>query len=361
MEHSAGDLDPLRYIDREIAYWNTERLKLQHPLRQLFWECTLRCNLTCLHCGSDCRKDTRSAEMPLEHFLPVLDTIRRHQPGIPTLISTVGGEPLVREDILDCGRAITAKGFYWGMVTNGHLLDAHMMRELLQAGLTTISIDIDGLKDTHNWLRNDPASFDHAYRALETLVRSKQLAWDVITCVHSRNIDQLDQIKKMLEEAGATRWRCFTIVPVGRALHTPGLTLSDDQFTRLMDFIHRTRQEKKINLSYACEGYLGRYEGLVRNHHYSCRAGLTVASVLSDGGISGCLSIRSDYRQGNIYTDDFWDIWTRKFQICRNREWMHKGPCLHCDVFRYCQGNGMHLRDENGDLLRCHYKQLIQK
>ena len=27
----------------------------RHPLRQLFWECTLRCNVHCRHCGSDCR------------------------------------------------------------------------------------------------------------------------------------------------------------------------------------------------------------------------------------------------------------------------------------------------------------------
>lgn len=29
------------------------RAKL-HELRTLFWECTLRCNASCRHCGSDC-------------------------------------------------------------------------------------------------------------------------------------------------------------------------------------------------------------------------------------------------------------------------------------------------------------------
>ena len=32
-----------------------EKIK-EHPLNQLFWECTLRCNLHCRHCGSDCKK-----------------------------------------------------------------------------------------------------------------------------------------------------------------------------------------------------------------------------------------------------------------------------------------------------------------
>ena len=31
-----------------------------HPLRTLFWECTLRCNMHCRHCGSDCKVSTCS-------------------------------------------------------------------------------------------------------------------------------------------------------------------------------------------------------------------------------------------------------------------------------------------------------------
>ena len=32
-----------------------DQLIEEHPLRQLFWESTLRCNLHCRHCGSDCK------------------------------------------------------------------------------------------------------------------------------------------------------------------------------------------------------------------------------------------------------------------------------------------------------------------
>ena len=356
--NSYGFMDRLRQIEREIAYWNTERLKITHPLRQLFWECTLRCNLSCRHCGSDCKKEAETEDMPLEQFLPVLDEIKQHQPGVKTIVFTVGGEPLVRRELLECGRAITKRGFYWGMVTNGQLLDRAMMRALMEAGLCSMSVDIDGLRKEHNWLRNNEDSFARAYNAIGYMREEPRLTWDVITCVHKRNIGQLEAIKAMLAEAGVKRWRCFTIVPMGRAKGDEELALSDEEFKELMAFIARTRREGKIRLSYACEGYLGDYEGLARDHYYSCRAGLTVASVLNDGGISGCLSIRSNYRQGNIFTDRFWDVWTGRFQKYRNREWMRAGECGECEVFRWCQGNGMHLRDEDGALLRCHYKQL---
>lgn len=357
-EITTEKMDKLQYIERELAYWNTEKLKLQHPLRQLFWECTLNCNLSCMHCGSDCKKETKSNEMPLDDFLPVLDEIKRHQPRQKTMVYTIGGEPLVRHDILECGKSITDKGFYWGTVTNGHILDRSLMKDMMKSGLRSISVDIDGTRDEHNWLRNNAISFDRAYNALICIRDTPRLVWDVITCVNRRNIGSLGNIKEMLIEAGVKRWRCFTITPMGRAKENDKLILSDEEFKMLMDFIVRTREEGKIMLSYGCEGYLGEYEGKVRNHYFSCRAGLTVASVLNDGGISGCLSIRSDYQQGNIYKDNFWDVWNNRFGLYRNREWMKSAQCETCDVFNYCQGNGMHLRDENGKLLLCHYHKL---
>ena len=47
-----------------------------------------------------------------------------------------------------------------------------------------------------------------------------------------------------------------------------------------------------------------------------------------------------------------------RFQPYRDRSWMKKGQCAGCKWFRYCQGNGMHLRDDNGDLILCHLDRL---
>ena len=139
---------------------------------------------------------------------------------------------------------------------------------------------------------------------------------------------------------------------------SPDLQLSKERFRGLMEFIKKTRKEGRINASYGCEGFLGEYEGEVRDHLYTCQAGLSVASVLIDGSISACGSIRSDFHQGNIYKDDFIDVWENRFQPYRDRSWMKKDQCAGCKWFRYCQGNGMHLRDDNGDLILCHLDRL---
>jgi radical SAM enzyme (rSAM/lipoprotein system) len=293
-------------------------------------------------------------DMPLEDFLSVLDDVRSVMEAENILVVTTGGEPLVRKDICVCGKAIREKGFHWGMVSNGLLLDESMCNQLLDAGLETIAISLDGFENEHNWLRGHRDSFVKAERAIATLV-NKPVVWDVITCVNRKNIERLDEFKRHLVDIGVRRWRIFTIAPMGRAVANDDLQLSVEQFRSLMDFIVKVREEGDIRLSYSCEGFLGDYEWKVRDYPFFCQAGVNVASVLADGSISGCLSIRSQYHQGNIYRDKFTDVWNQRFELYRNREWMKTGQCKSCDMWNYCNGNGMHLRDNDGQLLMCHF------
>lgn len=336
--------------------------KKGHQLQQLFWECTLRCNLNCQHCGSDCKVSAVQEDMPLEHFLPVLDEIAANNNPSEVLVVTTGGEPLVRKDITECGRAITQRGFAWGMVSNGMMLDAKMLDKLIDAGLQTIAISLDGFEDEHNWMRGNRQSFARAVTAIKALADAtadgRQITWDVITCVNKRNINQLPAFKDFLMGIGVRQWRIFTVFPAGRAKDNAYLMLSKEETRQVMDFITRTRAEGGIMLNYSCEGFLGPYEYDVRDHSYFCQAGINVASILCDGSISGCLSIRSNYHQGNIYKQSFWQTWLKGFDTYRNRQWMKTDKCADCDLWRYCEGNGMHLRDDDGKLILCNLEKI---
>lgn len=122
----------------------------QHRLRTLFWECTLRCNLACRHCGSDCRVDPGVKDMPLEDFLRVLDEqVTPHVDPRSVLLIFSGGEVLVRPDLEVAGAEVTRRGYPWGMVTNGMALDDARLRSLMDAGLRSVSVSFDGLSLIH--------------------------------------------------------------------------------------------------------------------------------------------------------------------------------------------------------------------
>lgn len=330
-----------------------------HRLDTLFWECTLRCNLRCRHCGSDCRVDATQPDMPLEDFLRVIDTeLTPHISPREVLIILSGGEVLVREDLEEAGRALKERGYAWGMVTNGLLLTEERLQRLIDAGLCSISVSLDGFEEQHNYIRRHSESYRRATEAIRSIVRHPELAFDVVTCLTSPMVGRLEEMKQHLLQLGVKHWRIFSIFPAGRAAEDEQLQLNDEEFTTLLDFISRSRKEGKIDVSYACEGFLGRYEAEVRDHFYQCAAGVSVASIRVDGSISGCTSIRANYHQGNIYRDSFWEVWQNRFEEFRNRKWAKTGECEKCEMWRYCQGGGIHLRDDNGQLMYCHYRRI---
>ena len=331
----------------------------EHPLRTLFWECTLRCNLNCRHCGSDCRAEATMPDMPLEDFLRVVDEqITPNVDPHKVMIVISGGEVLVRKDLERAGLELYRRGYPWGIVTNALALTPERFESLLRAGLHSISVSFDGFEEQHNYIRRNPHSYQRALDALRMIAADGTVAYDAVTCVTGALVPRLNEMKELLIANGIKHWRIFTIFPVGRAADDPTLRLSDEQFREVMEFIRRTRREGRIDLTYACEGFLGGYETEVRDSFYYCSAGVTTASIRVDGAISGCTSIRSNFDQGNIYRHNFWEVWSSRYEPFRDRSWARRDECADCRMFRYCQGGGMHLRDDEGRLLMCHYKRL---
>jgi radical SAM enzyme (rSAM/lipoprotein system) len=311
-----------------------------HELNYLFWECTTRCNLNCLHCGSDCHVDTTHPDMPVEDFLRALDTIDK--PAQNFIVALTGGEPLLRKDLEAVGMEIRKRGMRWGMVSNGHLYNRKRHLSLLNAGMGALTISLDGMEESHDWLRNRPSSFARVEQAIGLAANSERLNFDVVTCVHRRNLKELPSIYNYLQTKGVKAWRLFTIIPIGRAKENPELNLSDKEFRAMLDFITEYRGKGDMDVKFSCEGYVGSYESKVRDTPFFCRAGINIGSILIDGSISACPNIDRSFVQGNIHKDNFQQIWQDKFKAFRDRRWTHKGECSDCKDYKECQGNGFH-------------------
>ncbi|MBQ3745404.1 MAG: radical SAM protein, partial [Prevotella sp.] len=202
----------------------------EHPLRQLFWECTLRCDLKCRHCGSDCKMQDAKKDMPKEDFFRVLDGIAKKTDPHKVFVIISGGEPLMRQDIEQCGAGIYQRGFPWGMVTNALHLTPQRFQELMKAGIHSMTISLDGLEEDHNWMRGNDKSFQMVSQAIDMLVATEGFVFDIVTCVTRRNYQNLDEIKEFLISKGVKRWRLFTVFPVGRAVLDPMMRLTTEEF-----------------------------------------------------------------------------------------------------------------------------------
>ena len=359
----SGSVDAWADALEAMVSWK-ERQRAEHPLTYLFWESTLRCNLFCRHCGSDCLRDdsTTDRELAPAVICAELDAIARVYDPKGITFAIIGGEPLVRRDIDAVGAHAAALGYNWGITTNGMLLDEKRQESLKAAGLATIAVSLDGLEAQHDALRQRPGSFLRVSDALRRLVADPfWRTMDVICCVSQLNFDHLQPFVDYLAELGVPRVRLTPVFSRGRADADSGLMLSGDQTRQLLAFIAGQRVSRTdIEVTMSEEGYWGpNWECRIREDFHYCGSGVNIGSILYDGQVTGCPSVSRRYAQGNVRETPFLDIWNGAFTPFRQRDAVAPQQCRACAHWDLCEGGGCHLFDPvDSDVETCSLRKI---
>ena len=347
MDSTAAKVEALeRFIERK------KQLKKTTPLRYLFWEATLRCNLECLHCGSDCvRNDAaRDAELDGEVIKRELRSIAQAYLPENITFAIIGGEPLIREDIIGVGAYAADLGFNWGITTNGMLLTADMIKRLKDAKLSTISVSFDGVKEDHDALRNRGGAYSAVTDAIRRLLDDRFFRkFDVICCVSKINIDRLDDYLDEAIRLGIPAVRFTPVFSRGRASKNSSLKLNKADYLKMLDFIKRRRTTADgIQVYLSEEGYWGpQWECLVRDEFHYCGSGILIGSILHDGTVTGCPSVSRRFTEGSIRETPFVELWKDRFSRYRqDREKTFAPTCSGCEHWVLCEGGGFHLLDQ---------------
>lgn len=342
----------MRIQDVKRAHLNkladhTRTLYKKPELRKLFFELTLQCNERCFHCGSSCTA-TRGDELSCEEWLSLIDQVKADFGTGRIQLCITGGEPLLNRDFFDIMGYAHAQGFRWGMTSNATLITPEVARRLAEVGMGTISVSIDGLRDTHDRLRGLAGGYDRAMRGIQNLLDVGTFhAVQVTTVVNHKNIDELDELFAIMDGIDIDSWRVINLEPIGRALLHPDLMLTREDYVRLFDFIRQKRVEG-YPLEYGCSHYLGlEYEAEVREWYWRCNAGVFTASIMSNGDIGACLDIerRPEVIQGNIHADRLRDVWENRFELFRHDLSDSCEACQNCEHVRFCRGDAHHSWD----------------
>ncbi|MBQ6410870.1 MAG: SPASM domain-containing protein, partial [Atopobiaceae bacterium] len=240
------------------------------------------------------------------------------------------------------------QGFKWGMTSNATLITPAVARRLAEVGMGTISVSIDGLRETHDELRGLRGGYDRAMAGIQNLIDVGTFKnVQVTTVINHGNIGQLDELFDIMDGLDIDSWRVINLEPIGRALLRPDLMLTKDDYVRLFEFI-REKRRAGYPLEYGCSHYLGlEYEAEVREWYWLCNAGVYTASIMSNGDIGACLDIerRPETIQGNIRRERLRDVWEGRFELFR-RDLSDLNPeCQVCEHARFCRGDAHHSWD----------------
>lgn len=317
-------------------------------LRFLFLELTLRCNERCIHCGSRCGEQ-RAEELTAGQYKEFLNKIKRDLGTSGLQLCITGGEPLLRRDFFDIMGHAHSLGFLWGMTSNGTLIDDDTAAKLEECGMGTVSISLDGMRESHDEFRRTSGGWDAAVRGINALIRRNAFrAVQVTTVVHKGNIGELEELYDYLCGVDIDSWRIIAIEPIGRALDA-GLSLEPAEYRRVLDFIRRKREEG-MPVEYGCTHYLGlEYEREVRDWYFLCNAGIYTAGIRSNGDIGACLDIqmRPELLEGNILKDDFTEVWKNGFKAYRGNLSDRSAKCSECGEREFCGGGSFHSWDHD--------------
>lgn len=350
----------------QLRWWQGQvgQMRREHKLNYLFWETTSVCNLRCRHCGSDCGSGPRPAEeLNTGEIKAAFKSIAESYDARNIMIAVTGGEPLLRKDLFEVLAYATSLGFRWGMVTNGTLVTPEVVEQCKKAGMSTVTVSVDGLRDTHDYIRRLAGSFEKALNALQLFKASGHFSVvQATTCVSDYNLGELEGLYELFRNSGIDEWRLLTVNPIGRARDDPRFTLKPPQLVKLLDFIAEKRRKKGLSITFEEEGFLGPdYEGRVRTSLFYCPAGINIAGILHDGSLCACPNLPRSLVQGNIRTDSFKEVWENRYGQFRDPSWKKTGECQDCEWWPYCTGNSLHLWDlEKGQPVTCHIKAIRQ-
>ena len=345
----------------ELSAYRKEKLYKAPELRQLFFELTMKCNENCFHCGSGC--DPKAIHgMPARKYKEILDEVKENFDISRLQLAITGGEPLLYPDFFEVLGYAHNLGYKWGMTSNGTLITKEVAKKLHECGMGTISISIDGLPDTHDRQRGLQGGYEMAMRGIKNLIEEGGFNHIQVTTVFNhKNIDEIDEIYDIMLGIDIDSWRVIGIEPIGRALQHPDYMLTTEDQKRLFDFIKEKREEQ-MPVTYGCSHFLGLdYEREVRKWYFLCNAGVYVASIMANGDVGACLDIerRPETIQGNVYKENFTDIWKNRFEIFRKPLSPLNEKCSTCEYEKWCAGGAAHSWDYDQNEQRICMKDIL--
>ncbi len=325
--------------------------KVRRVPQHCVWDITTACNLRCLHCElSAGRRD--ADELSTDEALALAADLAEAGCG---RVSLTGGEPLLRPDWPVIAERLSRAGIRVSIVTNGLQVDDATVEQMVAAGVSGVSVSLDGLEPVHNRIRvastrpkRASSSFESAVRALGCVVASP-LRSAVITHINRWNLPHLEQMHALLVELGVEVWQVQLAYPYGRLLEIREPYLIDPkQLPELAAQLANFARQDKLRLVVADSiGYYGPHEPLLRRSMdgrrtfwMGCMAGCLGVAVCSNGDVKGCPTHPPEFVVGNVRKERFADIWADRSRFAYNTEWREEllqGECARCTYRRVCR------------------------
>lgn len=305
--------------------------KLSAPYR-IDLALTYRCNNDCAHCYN--ARPRNYPELDSASWKKIIDKVWDLR--IPHLVFT-GGEPTLRQDLVELVAYAQGKGMITGLNTNARRLsDLAYVTELVNAGLDHVQITVEAASaQIHNEMVRSTSAWDQTVQGLRNAVNSRLYLMTNTTLLRN-NADTLPEILSFLSEERVPTIGLNALIYSGHG-ETVNTGLEERELPGLLKIAQDfTRQSGQKLIWYTPTQYCHFDPLMLDLGVKGCTAAYYNMCIEPDGVVIPCQS----YYQGlgNLLEDDWSTIWNHPLATeLRERKSIPAG-CKTCDYLIECGG-----------------------
>jgi len=302
---------------------------------------TYRCNNDCAHCYnvehpslSAAQASDGKDELSTADWKRVLD--KAWDLGIPHIIFT-GGEPTLRDDLLELVAHAEKNGQITGLNTNARRLsDPGYVEKLVAAGLDHVQITVESYDaQVHDLMTGAKGAFPQTIKGLQNALASPLYVMTNTTMLRT-NAATIPATLDFLADTGVPTVGLNALIHSGRG-SVVGTGLAESELAPLLEIARRKTGERGQRLIwYTPTQYCGFDPMALELGVKGCTAALYNMCVEPDGGVLPC---QSYYHQlGNLLSDDWDAIWNHDLAVrLRERQGLPE-KCTGCALLAECGG-----------------------
>jgi 12,18-didecarboxysiroheme deacetylase len=351
--------DALRY-GRSSAQLPSHLLQFAKDKKPVVvWNMTQRCNLKCVHCYAHAVEPSAHKDpISTDQAKAMIDDLAQF--GAPVILFS-GGEPLVREDLVELAKYATSKGMRAVISTNGTLITKAKAKELKEVGLSYVGISLDGAETVHDKFRGVTGSYKQALKGVENC-QAEGLKVGLRFTINKRNAAEIPHLFDLIEALEVPRICFYHLVYSGRGSelikedldHAETRAVVDLIMDRTRDLHNRGLPKEVLTVDNHADGpYV--YFRLLKEDPKRAAEVLELLKMNegnSTGRGIGCISwdgsVHADqfmrhHTFGNVLTRPFSEIWVdEKIELLhklKDKRPHVKGRCATCRFLNICGGN----------------------
>ncbi|GFP75360.1 putative heme d1 biosynthesis radical SAM protein NirJ1 [Clostridium fungisolvens] len=319
------------------------------------WNCTKTCNLKCKHCYASSDSKKYNGELTLSEAKKFIDDLEEFK--VPALLFS-GGEPLMRENILDLLAYANERKIRSTISTNGTLLDKNTCTALKKINLGYVGVSLDGIGSNHDKFRGVKGSFDSALQGIRNCIEVGQKVGLRFT-INKNNYKELEDIFELIKEEKIPRVCFYHLVYSGRGNKMIEEDITKEETRQVLDLIINKAIEfgpsveiltvdNHADAVYACLSSINKCDNKAENilrllkTNGGNRSGMAFANVDFYGDVHPD-QFTWQYTLGNVKEESFGAIWKNSnneiLNGLRNRKSLLKGRCSNCSWLSVCNGN----------------------